>query len=178
LLIDRVGRGSRGAGPGRWVASCPAHEELSPSLSIRELEDGRVLLHDFAGCDLDTMAAFRNVALGSNAGYAVTFRYKQAYHDGSKPVQYVLVAEEVAEVSPKLVVYGKDGKPETVAYHVLVTLRLNELQKDHRVMQAQAHRIGSLERETAELAALKAQVATMAKIIERLDRQQMVASAR
>lgn len=37
-------------GPGRWVARCPAHEDKHPSLAIRELEDGRVLLHDFAGC--------------------------------------------------------------------------------------------------------------------------------
>lgn len=38
------------AGPGRWHARCPAHEDRSPSLSIRD--DGeRVLLHCFAGCD-------------------------------------------------------------------------------------------------------------------------------
>jgi len=44
--LDRV----RETGPGRWIACCPAHSDKSPSLSIRELEDGRVLLHDFAGC--------------------------------------------------------------------------------------------------------------------------------
>ena len=38
--------------PGRWLACCPAHEDKSPSLSIRELEDGRVLVHDFAGCEV------------------------------------------------------------------------------------------------------------------------------
>lgn len=38
-------------GPGRWLACCPAHKDKSPSLSIRELDDGRVLLHDFGGCD-------------------------------------------------------------------------------------------------------------------------------
>ena len=37
-------------GPGRWVAKCPAHEDRSPSLSIRELPDGKLLLHDFGGC--------------------------------------------------------------------------------------------------------------------------------
>jgi hypothetical protein len=39
-------------GPGRWLACCPAHEDRSPSLSIRETDDGRVLLHDFGGCDV------------------------------------------------------------------------------------------------------------------------------
>jgi putative DNA primase/helicase len=34
-----------------WVARCPAHADRTPSLSIREAEDGRLLLHCFAGCD-------------------------------------------------------------------------------------------------------------------------------
>ena len=37
-------------GPGRWIARCPAHQDRSPSLSIRETDDGRILIHDFGGC--------------------------------------------------------------------------------------------------------------------------------
>jgi len=37
-------------GAGRWVARCPSHDDKTPSLSIRETGDGRVLLHCFAGC--------------------------------------------------------------------------------------------------------------------------------
>jgi hypothetical protein len=37
---------------GRWQARCPAHEDRSPSLSIGEAADGRVLVHCFAGCTL------------------------------------------------------------------------------------------------------------------------------
>ena len=48
-LLDRLSA-VRQTGPGRWLARCPAHEDGSPSLSIRELDDGRVLLHDFGGC--------------------------------------------------------------------------------------------------------------------------------
>ncbi|MCE7902125.1 MAG: DNA primase [Gammaproteobacteria bacterium PRO9] len=48
-LLARL-EGLRETGPGRWIARCPAHEDRSPSLSIRELPDGRILLHDFAGC--------------------------------------------------------------------------------------------------------------------------------
>jgi hypothetical protein len=44
--LDRV----KQTGPGRWVARCPAHQDRSPSLSVRELDDGRVLIHCFAGC--------------------------------------------------------------------------------------------------------------------------------
>lgn len=35
---------------GRWVAKCPAHDDSTPSLSVRELDDGRVLLKCFGGC--------------------------------------------------------------------------------------------------------------------------------
>jgi len=35
---------------GSWTAQCPAHEDKSPSLSVREAEDGRVLVHCFGGC--------------------------------------------------------------------------------------------------------------------------------
>lgn len=48
-VLDRL-TGVKQAAQGRWMARCPAHEDKSPSLSIREMEDGRVLLHCFAGC--------------------------------------------------------------------------------------------------------------------------------
>ena len=37
-------------GPGKWSARCPAHDDKTPSLSVRELDDGRVLVHCFCGC--------------------------------------------------------------------------------------------------------------------------------
>jgi len=45
--------GVRRTGTGRWLAKCPAHDDRTASLAIRELDDGRVLLHDFAGCDAE-----------------------------------------------------------------------------------------------------------------------------
>ena len=36
----------------QWSALCPAHDDKGPSLSIRELDDGRTLLHCFAGCEV------------------------------------------------------------------------------------------------------------------------------
>ena len=50
--LDRV-KGRNGS----WVACCPAHDDKSPSLSIREHE-GKVLVHCFAGCEVaDVVAA-------------------------------------------------------------------------------------------------------------------------
>jgi hypothetical protein len=34
----------------QWSSRCPAHDDKGPSLSIKELPDGRVLIHCFAGC--------------------------------------------------------------------------------------------------------------------------------
>ena len=56
----------------------------------------------------------------------VTFRYEDADEDGDKPVQFGLIAEEVAEVLSELVVRDEHGQPETVAYHLLPSLLLNE----------------------------------------------------
>jgi hypothetical protein len=57
LLLSRLQRVKR-TGAGRWIACCPAHEDEHPSLSIRELEDGLVLVHCFAGCGTaDVVAA-------------------------------------------------------------------------------------------------------------------------
>ena len=67
----------------------------------------------------------------------VTFRYKQAFVNGEKPIQFGLIAEEVAEVFPELVVYNEDGTAESVKYRLLSTLLLNELQKEYQVNQRQ-----------------------------------------
>src|SRR3990172_3883306 len=40
---------------GKWLARCPAHEDHDPSLSIRLTDDGVVLLHCFAGCEVSAI---------------------------------------------------------------------------------------------------------------------------
>ncbi len=49
--------GVHDSGSGCWLAKCPSHEDRRPSLSIRELDDGRILIHDFAGCGPDQVLA-------------------------------------------------------------------------------------------------------------------------
>ncbi len=48
-LLDRL-EAVRETGSSRWIARCPAHDDSSPSLAVRKLDDGRILLHDFGGC--------------------------------------------------------------------------------------------------------------------------------
>lgn len=40
----------RRTGLDRWIARCPAHDDRRPSLAVRELEDGRLLIRCFANC--------------------------------------------------------------------------------------------------------------------------------
>jgi hypothetical protein len=101
----------------------------------------------------------------------VQFRYKKANVLGKKPIQYGLIAEEVAEVLPELVVMNKDGQPETVAYHLLPAMLLNELQKEHgqltadeKVIRDQAQQIAKLEAQASEVDALKARLKDLERI--------------
>ena len=55
-LLDRLD-GVTKTGGNRWLAKCPAHDDRSPSLSIRECDDGRSLLHCFAGCETEDVLA-------------------------------------------------------------------------------------------------------------------------
>jgi hypothetical protein len=68
----------------------------------------------------------------------VTFRYKKAYANGDTSIQYGLIAEEVAEAFPHLAVFNKGGQPETVKYHLLPALLLNEYQRQQKTIAAQA----------------------------------------
>ena len=86
----------------------------------------------------------------------VTFRYKQhapGAETGEKPIQYGLIAEEVAEVFPELAVLNEDGQPETVKYHLLAPLLLNEVQKQREALEEKDRRVEELEARLARLEA-------------------------
>ena len=80
----------------------------------------------------------------------VTFHYT-ADPQGAK--QYGLIAEEVAQVYPELVVYGEEGQIESVQYHQLISMLLNEVQHHQQQMEA---RTQQFTRQSQELAELKA----------------------
>jgi hypothetical protein len=76
----------------------------------------------------------------------VTYRYKQPYADGSMPIDYGLIAEEVAEVYPDLVTYTNDGQVETVQYNKVNAMLLNEVQRQQREIGELKARLAALER--------------------------------
>ena len=75
----------------------------------------------------------------------VTYRYKQPYADGSMPIDYGLIAEEVAEIYPDIVTHSSDGQVETVQYQKVNAMLLNEVQRQHRELADVKARLAALE---------------------------------
>ena len=106
----------------------------------------------------------------------VSFYYKPE-HDATHTRQYGLVAEEVARVAPQLVVFDKDGAAQTVRYHFVNAMLLNEYQKQQRTIDAQtadlAKQVVRFDAKARALQAenevLRAQLAALADRLARLE---------
>jgi hypothetical protein len=61
--LDALGAKPRPTKSG-WQARCPAHEDRQPSLSLSEGEDGRVLVHCFAGCPPERILSALSLTFG------------------------------------------------------------------------------------------------------------------
>jgi hypothetical protein len=94
----------------------------------------------------------------------VSFRYKA--HKKSTP-QFGLIAEDVAEVNPDLVIYDRDGEPYSVRYDAVNAMLLNEFLKEHKTVQELK----------MEIAALTATVKEQAAQIQRVSAQMQLDKA-
>lgn len=102
-LLSRL-EGVRGSQPGQWTAKCPAHEDRSPSLSVRESEDGKVLVTCFAGCSVyDIVAAVGlemtdlfppRVEIAHHTPKAKRMPLPDAWHCAQFEIGVVLIAAE------------------------------------------------------------------------------------
>jgi len=91
----------------------------------------------------------------------VMFHYK---NDDTGTQQFGLIAEEVAEVNPDLVVRDKNGAIYTVRYDQVNAMLLNEFLKEHQKVDAQQKQIDAL---TVQL---KQQEELIQKISDQLER--------
>ena len=96
----------------------------------------------------------------------VTFHYKS---DTKGIPQFGLIAEEVAEVNPDLVVRDGKGEIYSVRYEAVNAMLLNEFLKEHRKVEQQDRKIEDLESTVAKLqSALKEQVSQIQKVSDQL----------
>jgi Chaperone of endosialidase len=82
----------------------------------------------------------------------VTFHFKS---DSKRTPQFGLIAEEVAQVNPNLVVRDKNGEIYTVRYDAVNAMLLNEFLKEHRTVQELKKQVAAL---TAGLQKVSAQL--------------------
>ena len=85
--LDKV----RPTGKGTWLAGCPAHDDRSPSLSLRETEDGRILLHCFSGCNAWEIVSAMSLEMDA------LFPNKDTMMSGSKPERRPFPASDVLQ---------------------------------------------------------------------------------
>jgi hypothetical protein len=90
----------------------------------------------------------------------VTFHYKS---DSTNKPQFGLIAEEVAEANPDLVVRDKNGEIYTVRYDAVNAMLLNEFLKEHRRVEEQARKT---EDQRATFADLKSMIAQQEKTFQ------------
>jgi len=95
----------------------------------------------------------------------VTFHYKG---DATATPQFGLIAEEVANVNPDLVVRDENGEIYTVRYNAVNAMLLNELLKQHRKFEKQQSKI---QKQQGTISELKATVAQQQKGMEVLAAQ-------
>ena len=99
----------------------------------------------------------------------VAFNYKPEL-DETQTRQYGLVAEEVAQVAPQLVVFDKDGADQqSVRYHFVNAMLLNEVQKQRHLVDEQQktneEQSNTIARQQEELQDLAARVLTLEKLL-------------
>jgi len=98
-FVSRL-EGVKGVGPRAWMAKCPSHDDRQASLSVKEGDDGRVLLNCHAGCETESIVEDLEMAMSDlfpdrdSAGNDVAARY--AYQDEKGALLY-----EVVRMVPK-----------------------------------------------------------------------------
>lgn len=60
-ILDRLEK-VKSNGADKWIACCPAHDDKTPSLAIKDLGE-RVLLHDFGGCTAEEICTAIGIGL-------------------------------------------------------------------------------------------------------------------
>lgn len=104
-------------------------DQLGILLSTRRVKDNIVDMADYSSRILNLRP--------------VTFTY--TIGDDQISTQSGLIAEEVQETMPELVVYDLEGLPQTVKYHEIPSLLLNELQKAVKIIDDLMSRVKALE---------------------------------
>ena len=102
--LERV----RKTAPGEWVACCPAHADRSPSLSLKDCGDGRLLLHCFAGCSVEEVCGSLGITLADLMPERTPDKtYRRLPYNGATVAHIISVKAGAAALAAKDMADGK-----------------------------------------------------------------------
>ena len=80
---------------GRWLARCPAHNDKTPSLSIANTADGKLLIHCFASCSTPDIVQSVGLELADLFPSKIPVTYRRGKLPPKRPrVAYVLAGPD------------------------------------------------------------------------------------
>ena len=119
------------------------------------LTSSRVFKHEIRDMDADSRVLM--------SLRPVSFKYKPEI-DPTQAQQYGLIAEEVEEKAPQLVVYDTAGKPMSVHYNLVNAMLLNEVQRLNRDNKVLQDKVDALKKQNdRELSSMSARLDTLAR---------------
>ncbi len=97
-LLSRLDKVKKTGGDS-WIACCPAHKDRSPSMTLREDPDGRILIHCFAECE--------PLAILEAVGLSFSDLFPEKLGSNFKPLRRPFPAADVLEAlsTETLIVY-------------------------------------------------------------------------
>ena len=81
---------------GSWTACCPAHADKGPSLAIRENDDGRVLVHCFAGCE--TLSVLQALGMSMTDLFPPDSKRREYPVEGKKSMKPAFYATDLMRI--------------------------------------------------------------------------------
>lgn len=125
-FLSRV-EGVRQTGPGRWVFRVPTRKDKRPSGSARELEDGRLLIHDFGGDSAADILAAVGLSLSDLYPDAIAAHAKSERRPflASDALRCVAFEALVCAAAAKILAAGKPLSSEDCERLLVAANRLN-----------------------------------------------------
>jgi len=131
LILSRVEKAKR-TGADSWVCCCPAHEDRNPSMTVRELDDGRILIHCFAGCSVEEIL--------SSLGLSFDALFPDKPIEYAKPLRRPFPAADVLEClafETSIVVMASgdllQGKPISEADHARLIVAAARIEDGRKI---------------------------------------------
>lgn len=119
----------------RYIACCPAHNDNAPSLSLSRGEDGRALVHCYAGCEILQVLAAIGMGLRDlfpdSLSYENRQRYRREALERERVFEQMVIAISNGEAGSSLSDVDLKRLAEARERVDQIDRQLAELEKEH-----------------------------------------------